>query len=224
MKIRIIFKQMGSSLVSFIPKHLSPKISFPGIDRVVLTLVLTTSLSCLQEPVKEDIPELITKAVLTFTPTAGGPAVVVTASDPDGEGFQDISPDGPIILLQNSTYNLSVTLINELTDPTSPGYDITDEVRNEGTEHIFFFAWINNLFFAPSGNGNVDNRNDELIYMDVDTAGLPIGLATNWTTVSAIGTGTFRIMLKHQPGIKTSTSGSKDGETDLDITFNVEVL
>jgi hypothetical protein len=33
--------------------------------------------------------------------------------------------------------------------------------------------------------------------------------------------GTFRIALKHQPGIKSATSGFDDGGTDLDITWNI---
>ena len=42
--------------------------------------------------------EFIDEVVLTFTPTAGGDAVVVTWVDPDGEGVASGTPDGPINL------------------------------------------------------------------------------------------------------------------------------
>ena len=73
-----------------------------------LTLALVAlSLMVLQgckddDPKKEDGPELITKATLTFTPNGGGAAVVVTATDAEGEGVQDIKVDGPINLAANT--------------------------------------------------------------------------------------------------------------------------
>ena len=45
------------------------------------------------DPKPEDVPELITKATLTFTPNGGGTPVVATATDPDGEGVQDLKVD-----------------------------------------------------------------------------------------------------------------------------------
>jgi hypothetical protein len=52
------------------------------------------------------------------------------------------------------------------------------------------------------------------------TDGRPIGLTTSWTSAASSTTGKFfRVLLKHQPGIKSNSSTSIDGETDLDITF-----
>lgn len=174
------------------------------------------------EPKKEDTPELITQVTLTFTPQSGGSPVIVTATDPDGEGVQDLMVDGPIVLQQSTSYSMSVTLINDLADPGSPGYDITSEVRDEDDEHLFFFSWTNNLFASPAGNGNIDNRGDPVNYDDQDANGQPLGLETLWTT-SGAASGTFRVLLKHQPELKTASSGSDVGETDLDITFTVNV-
>lgn len=196
--------------------------------RIFLTLTLVfASLLFLSgcdddDPVKEDVPELITKATLTFTPSGGGSAVVVTATDPDGEGIQDIQVDGPINLEAAKSYSLSIALINGLADPSDPQYNITDEVEEEGDEHMFFFSWTNNVFSSPAGNGNIDNRADEVNYEDEDGNGLPLGLTTSWTTAST-SSGTFRIILKHQPDIKSASSDSNTGETDLDITFTVNV-
>lgn len=174
------------------------------------------------DPKKEDTPELITKATLTFTPSAGGAPVVVTATDPDGEGVQDITVDGPINLAAAKSYTLSIQLINELAAPTDAEYNITEEVEEEGDEHMFFFSWTNNVFNDPTGNGNIDNRNDDVNYDDEDANGLPLGLETFWTTGTA-SSGKFRIMLKHQPELKTASSTSSTGETDLDIEFTINV-
>jgi hypothetical protein len=174
------------------------------------------------DPKKEDTPELITKATLTFTPAAGGAPVVVNATDPDNEGVQPIKVDGPINLAANTSYTLSITLINELADPSEEEYDITAEVEEEGDEHQFFFSWTNNVFNDPTGNGNIDNVGDQVNYEDEDDNGRPIGLETFWTTAGA-SSGTFKVLLKHQPDLKSDTSGSSTGETDLDLTFTISV-
>jgi hypothetical protein len=173
------------------------------------------------DPKKEDTPELITKATLTFTPSVGTP-IVVTATDPDGEGIQDIRADGPINLAANKSYTLSITLLNELAQSTAPEYNITAEVEEEGVEHMFFFAWTNNVFNDPAGNGNVDNRSDDVNYEDKDANALPLGLKTFWTT-AGVSSGTFSVMLKHQPDLKSETSTSSMGETDLDISLTINV-
>jgi hypothetical protein len=173
------------------------------------------------DPVKEDVPELITKATLTFTPQTGAP-VVATATDPDGDGIKDLEVDGPINLVANKDYTLTIQLINGLAAVSDPAYNITEEVEEEADEHMFFFAWTNNTFSDPAGNGNIDNRTDAVNYLDEDSGGLPLGLETGWTTAGA-SSGDFQVILKHQPELKSATSGVNDGETDLDISFTLNV-
>jgi len=175
------------------------------------------------DPQKEDVPELITKVTLTFTPDGGGDPVVVTAKDPDGTGVQSLQTSGPITLAKGASYTLELALVNELAKPTDPAYDITAEVEEEGYEHMFFYSWTNDVFANPAGNGNVDNRNDAVRYEDKDSNGQPIGLHTAWTSAAAASSGKFQVLLKHQPGLKSATSTSADGEDDLNITFNIEV-
>jgi hypothetical protein len=173
------------------------------------------------EPTRENTPELITKVTLTFLPVTGSP-VIVTATDPDGDGPQDLEIDGTIELVNNIPYTLSISLSNTLVAETDPAYDISAEVEEEGDEHIFFFSWTNDVFNSPTGNGNIDSRADDVNYSDSDDNGLPLGLVTNWTGSNG-KSGDFRIVLKHQPGIKSETSTASDGETDLDLTFTVNV-
>jgi hypothetical protein len=171
------------------------------------------------DPKKEQAPELITKVTLTFTPDEGEP-IVATWNDPDGDGIQP-----PVIeaidLATDTEYELTIQLTNAL-DPLDPE-DITAEVSEERNEHMFFFAWTNNVFSSPSGSGNIDNREDGVNYNDEDDNGFPLGLNTSWTSAAATTNGTFTVILKHQPDLKSETSTSATGDTDLDITFIINV-
>jgi hypothetical protein len=203
------------------------KFHFFSFSLYATVLLMIVSGCHSDDPQKEDTPELITKATLTFTPTDGTAAVVVTATDPDGEGSKDITMDGPINLTLNKGYVLTIQLINELAQPTDAEYNITDEVRREGIEHQFFFSWTNNVFSNPEGNGNIDNRADPLNYSggtdSHDANNRPLGLTTQWTAGAAAASGNFRVLLKHQPDLKSDTSDSNTGETDLDVTFTINV-
>lgn len=200
------------------------------IPRILALLILAGPLVFLSgckkdDPKPEDVPELITKAILTFTPSAG-PPVVVTATDPDNSGVQDIAVDGALILEKGTTYTLTIQLVNGLYNSTQDGYDVSKQVEKEGDEHQFFFSWTAGLFSSPAGDGNMDNRNDPLNYgSSVDSNGRPLGLTSTWTTAANASTGSnsFRILLKHQPDIKSEISTSNDGESDLDLTFSIVV-
>lgn len=168
--------------------------------------------------------EFIDQVVLTFTPTAGGDDVVVTWFDADGDGANDGAPDGPINLAADTEYDLAITLANTVEEE-----DITEEIREEDDEHMFFFSFTTDIFSDPTGDGNIDNRADALNYLDEDSegqdgTGLPVGLLTQWTTGSATSaTGEFRVVLKHQPGQKSATSDSSVGGTDFDFPFEINI-
>lgn len=141
--------------------------------------------------------------------------------------MQDITVDSPINLAANKTYTLTIALINELAQPSDAEYNITSEVEEEGDEHMFFFSWTNNVFSNPTGNGNVDSRSDAVNYTggtnSKDANNRPLGLTTTWTSAANAASGSFKVLLKHQPDLKSDTSDSTAGETDLDITFTINV-
>jgi hypothetical protein len=120
-----------------------------------------------------------------------------------------------------------LTLINQLAESTDPAYNITDEVEEEGIEHQFYFGWTGNVFSNPTGNGNIDNKDDAVNYTggsnSKDANNRPLGLTTSWTSAVNVTSGTFRVLLKHQPDLKSDTSDSNTGETDLDISFTINV-
>jgi hypothetical protein len=187
---------------------------------VFLLLSLAVVLSNCNEaepPEPENEEEIINKVTLTFSPAGGGGALIFTAFDPDGAGPDPIEIDD-IELSAETTYDLVLKLENTLT-----GDDITAEIRDEAEAHMFFFGWTSDLFQDPTGDGNIDNRNDPVNYEDEDENGLPIGLETSWQTGIAAN-GTFQLLLKHQPGLKSASSTSQDGATDADLTFNIEFI
>lgn len=202
----------------------SLKLIFPVI--ICCSLILFSG--CGDDPEPENVPELITKITLKFSPVGGGDLITITATDPDGEGVQDITVDGPINLVKNKQYTLAIELINGLYQQGEDGYDVSKEVEEEGDEHQFFFSFSEGVFSSPNGTGNIKDNASSAVgtinYLDEDANGRPIGLNTSWTTASVGTTGkSFRVILKHQPDLKSTTSTSLDGESDLDITFVVNV-
>lgn len=167
-------------------------------------------------PPLENPEESIDKIILIFSPTEGAP-IQVNAVDPDGEGSQNMVASSDIVLKANTDYELFITFENTVT-----GEKISDEVSDESDEHMLFFEFTNDLFESPSGNGNMDNRADQVNYLDKDANNLPLGLITGWVTGDA-KSGTFRFVLKHQPDIKSATSGSTDGASDIDFTWNLVI-
>ncbi|GIV37633.1 MAG: hypothetical protein KatS3mg032_2012 [Cyclobacteriaceae bacterium] len=179
---------------------------------------------CSDDPVQENVPEMITKVTLTFTPVGGGGSTVtVNAVDPDGEGTQDLAADGPIELEDGVEYDLAITLFNGLLSPGSPGYDLTEEIEEEGDEHQFFFGFSDGAFSSPTGTGNIAPSTGTVNYRDEDANGLPIGLLTRWTAGPVQSDKNFRIVLKHLPGIKSEGVTSDEGETDMDVSFVLHI-
>ncbi|RQH19332.1 T9SS type A sorting domain-containing protein [Okeania hirsuta] len=166
-------------------------------------------------PPCENEEELITNVTLIFVPTAGGDTVFATATDPDGPGALDLAVDSAINLIENTEYEMSIELFNSI-----EGEDITEEIEEEDDEHQFFFAWTGDLFSDPMGDGNVDNRDDSVRYVDFDENNLPVGLSTIWTTSASV-TGEFQVILKHQPDLKSDTTSVNAGGTDVDLTWTL---
>ena len=187
----------------------------------VLTLFIFTA--CEEDeaaPEEENEVEVFTDVKLIFMAQSGtGDTVVVAAQDPDGAGVQELQVLGAINLKANTNYFLSMIIENCLEDPCE---DMNEEIAEEAEEHQFFFAFTNDAFTSPVGNGNMDNASDPINYIGFDGNGNPVGLKTNWTTGSA-STGTFTVQLQHQPDVKTATSGSTDGDTDFALTFNLNI-
>lgn len=183
-------------------------ILFPATT--LLAVLLLALSSCQPEtPVIPTEEEVITSLVYTLTPAGGGTPVVFMVSDPDGDGG-----NAPVItngvLQANKTYNGVITLFNETETPAEP---IHPEVLAEGAEHQFFFE--NTL------------SNITVAYADQDANAQGIGLQTTFTT-GAAEQGTMKVILRHEPnkaaaGNVIDNATAAGGETDIEVTFNVDI-
>jgi hypothetical protein len=149
--------------------------------------------------------ELITTFRLTLKETGSAATKIFEFRDIDGTGGNPPSKFDPIVLNSGKNYACTIDVFNE---SVSPAVDITPEILAEGEDHQFYFE--------PAGvNINVLN-------LDKDSNGLPIGVTSNWNTGSA-GSGTLKITLKHKPGAKALGDPVTKGETDIELNFTAQV-
>lgn len=162
-----------------------------------------------EDPEPDHEHDVVTTVTLTLTPSNGGQPVTATWEDLDGPGGKAPEID-QLVLSANTTYTGSISFASEEAhDDHHHAHDLTADIRAEGTAHELFY------FANPQGLVTFTKT-------DKDANGRPIGLETTATTTAA-GQGKLRIMLKHQPGTKSSTSNENTGETDVDITFDITV-
>jgi hypothetical protein len=170
--------------------------------------------------------EVITTVTLTFTPTGGGAPVVASVDDPDGDGGNP-PVVGPVTLMAGM-FDLAVKFENRLAKPV---VNITDEVSDERDEHQVFFT-------GTAVNGPASNQAGAPLaqtYADMDSKGLPLGLADK--VAASAGTGTLTVTLRHLPPVNSmavKVAGLADavrdhgfsaigGSTDAQVTFPVTV-
>ena len=167
--------------------------------------------SCDKEVEVENEEELITTVTYTLRPmNIAIPTVVCTYKDLDGDGGNapTFAISGP--LLPNTTYDGTITLLNE---SESPVEDITIEVEEESVDHQFFYA--------PSSAITIT-------YNDADTNGNPIGLKTTVKTGAAASNQSIKVTLRHEPnksasGVKEGNIANAGGETDIEIKYTLNV-
>lgn len=174
----------------------------------LLAMLITSSCSE-DDPIIPNQEELITTFKLTLTPVDGGSSTTFSFQDLDGDGGE-----APIItsdtLSKNTSYYGTISLLNET---ASPAEDITSEIETEASEHQFFFSTsVNGLTIA---------------YNDKDSNNHPIGLSTMIATTE-VGSGTITVILRHEPdksadGVADGDITNAGGETDIEVTFDVEV-
>lgn len=178
--------------------------------QLLFILAILVFVSCEKDdPIIPNEEEVITTLTYTLVADGTGDTVTLRFEDLDGDGG-----DSPIItggtLAANQTYTGTITLLNE---QESPAEDITAEVKEEDEEHQFFFqTTINGLTVG---------------YADQDENSNPIGIITSVTTGDA-DTGSITIILRHEPNKDATNVADGDisnagGETDIEVTFPVEV-
>lgn len=170
---------------------------------------LTLSSCEKKDPKLQNEEELITTLTYTLTPAAGGAAVEMKFVDLDGPGGNAPIISGGI-LMANTVYNATVKIWNE---SKTPAENITEEVKEEAEDHQFFYS---------------STLSDVVIgYEDTDKNAMPIGVETTVTTGNA-GTGKLSVTLRHEPnktaaGVSTGDISNAGGETDIEVTFEIDV-
>ena len=207
---------------------------------ITMALLLMLAASCKKDkkdPVKEPTPtpdpqEVITTFKLLLTDSATNTHFEYMFKDPDGDGGQagfygpgsSTQTDSVFTLEANKTYFGQIVLLDETKNPVD---SISNEVTEEGEEHMFFYNHGNNSILN-SGNPYTVQLNGsgiKITYLDLD-AGTPqrgIGLQTRWRTYMSTGTTkhTLNGTLKHQPDAKDGTYAP--GESDVSVDFKVMV-
>ncbi|WP_339610592.1 type 1 periplasmic binding fold superfamily protein [uncultured Planktosalinus sp.] len=112
----------------------------------------------------------------------------------------------------NTTYTSVITVLNELEDPAD---NITLEIIEEDEEHQFFYQVSSGL--------NISN----LTYLDFDGNGNPVGVNFSFDTGDT-SSGNFTVTLRHEPnknadGVSEGNIANAGGETDIEITFPLEI-
>jgi hypothetical protein len=166
--------------------------------------------------------ELITTMKIMLHDTTTHANTVYVFSDIDGAGgnpatFGNSGADSIININANHVYTCKVLLLDESKSPVDT---ISNEVEEEGADHLFFFNSI-----TPSGNPYTVYLNGSMThitYLDLDANNRGIGLNTLWTSPSMpMAKVPLTIELKHQPGVKNGSYGP--GETDINVSFKLKV-
>lgn len=190
-----------------------------------LLLVALAACKDTENPEEVNENEVITTVELAFTPAGGGADRVFAWSDPENDGSPVIDP---VVLLDAEDYTLAVRFVNELAEPPE---DITLEVDEEGDQHQVFFT-------GSAVQGPASASADAVItqsYADTDVNGLPVGLASDVTTLGT-GSGELVVTLRHMPpeGGPAKVAGLAElvasdgiealpGDTDASVTFDLAV-
>ena len=162
------------------------------------------------DPIDENDGEIITTLTYTLTPTSGD-VVTLSFVDLDGNGG-GISPTITGGTLQaNMDYTGTLDLQNESEEPAE---SITVEIEAEKEDHQFFFVSSSTLNLSVG-------------YSDQDADGNPVGLSTT-LTAGAASSGTLTVILKHEPektasGVSTGDITNAGGDSDIEVTFDVEI-
>ncbi|PKB41975.1 hypothetical protein AX016_0130 [Cellulophaga sp. RHA19] len=157
-------------------------------------------------PEEQNEEEVITTIIVKLTPEAEGTTLTLISKDDDGSD----GPNAPVVdveqLAANTTYNATITLLNET---ESPAEDITLEVEEEDDEHQFFYT--------------VSGAISSTEYTDMDEDGNPVGITFTLTTGDA-GNGTLGVTLRHEPKKPNDgTLADAAGATDVEQTFSLTV-
>lgn len=171
---------------------------------ILLVSLLNSCYKPLVEPELINEEEVITTVILSLESTSG--SVTFSYVDLDGDGPQPAVKSHLGTLKSHTLYSGQIQLLNETVNPSE---DITEEVKEEGTDHQFFFEnTSSNAVFTPT---------------DLDENSNPIGIEFELQTGEST-TEKLYLILRHLPTKPNDgTAANAGGETDLSVLFEFEI-
>jgi hypothetical protein len=199
----------------------------------LLAMLASTFTACKKDKKEDPTPqqpappvneaELITTMKITLHDTTTHTNATYVFSDLDGPGGNPATfggtnqSDSVINITANHVYEATILLLDQT---KSPADTISNEVEEEGADHMFFFNSI-----APTGtpyNTYLSGSMTNIKYLDLDANNRGIGLSTLWTAPSMMmPKSPLSIELKHQPSVKDGSYAP--GETDIQVGFKLKV-
>ena len=205
----------------------------------IITIIFLTALiitSCLKKKNEEpsannplsptNSGEIITTIKIYIKDSVSGNYIMgspFTFKDADGDGgnigaYLPLAADSLITLDDSTTYLAEIFLLDETKNPVDT---ISNEVVEEGQDHMFFFEQSNPV--GTPYSTILSGSGIKITYLDLDANNRGIGqqikMKTNLHTSG--NQFPFTITLRHQPGTKDGTF--PPGETDVEVRFKVKV-
>ncbi|HEV7348954.1 hypothetical protein [Telluribacter sp.] len=172
-------------------------------------MVLLTDCRRADDPEPQDENELITTVRLHFTEQGTTTVNTFEYKDPDGDGGNAPTRFDQIRLKPNTTYNMTVEILDE---SKSPAENITEEIAEEADEHLMVYTATPASLLTYT-------------YGDKDSRNQPLGL-TGTARTGAAGTGTLKVQLRHQPpvnGTPVKNGTAAPGSDDINLDFGLRV-
>lgn len=160
------------------------------------------------DPEPADENELITTVSLKLT-EPGGASQTFIYRDPDGDGGQAPTRFDNISLKANTTYTLTIELLDE---SKTPSQNLTTEIQEKKDEHLLVYTASPATLLTYT-------------YGDKDSRSFPVGL-TGTALTGAAGTGKLNVRLRHQPpvnGVAVKNGTVSPGSDDVNLNFNLTV-
>lgn len=182
---------------------------FVFLASISILAVLFNSCVEPEDPVVTDEEEVITGLYFFLYPDGGGGPLRFKFDDPDGDGGEPPTIQNKT-LERNTNYSGVIKLWNGSVDPPE---EVTPEVRAENSSHQVFYQ--------------TDVEGLTIGYTDQDADGKPVGLNTRVSTKEKAA-GTLTVVLRHEPnkgaeGVSSGNIENAGGETDIEVTFDVNV-
>ncbi len=197
------------------------------VSKALLLLAIPALFSCegkdtdVNNPVNDNEAELITVLNMTFINQTTQDTTTAVFSDSDGPGGNPpiITP----IILHYSGDDVVYKAEIEVLDTSNPNDidNITLEIEEEADAHQFFY--IPNTEAAQIVDISYDPQ------AETDSNANPIGISTLWNVSGISSDGeSVTIILRHQPnknaaGVTDGDVTNAGGETDIEVTFQLQV-